>query len=170
MKIKYDLWLFVLGIFMASLGFVLVQNHISRAAGQTYSESYSVSKWHNMKLGSAPPYSNNYVSFGPAEWTVSGNVGSTSYSETWSASDWKDESCTVGKGISGRCNSTISYGTSDNSTYYSGGGTLQTNTAAARIGMYSIIGLYPDSGSDYYLETFSSVPSKWNVSGTINTP
>ncbi len=166
MKIKYDLWLFVFGVAMVALGVVLWQGHISEAASQTYSENYTVSKWRNLKdtkVATATEYS-----VGASEWTVTGSVGTTSYSETWKATNWKDQIVTTDSYASSSIMSFIDSATYKTDVNMAGCNHAETLACQTRgNGDYGVL-LWDVPGKT--LGSAKSIPWKWEVTGTVNTP
>ncbi|MDP3012671.1 MAG: hypothetical protein Q8M92_00420, partial [Candidatus Subteraquimicrobiales bacterium] len=122
---------------------------------------YSVAKWRNLIWTVSGRQIN--VSVGPSQWNVSGTIGSTTYSETWNATSWKDNT-----NVMNANNGQISFNYSNN---YEAGGCFLSNTNCVRTnGLYGAA--ITTTGSDVYAHNASpsSIPEKWEVTGTINTP
>lgn len=168
MKNRTDLCLFVIGIVMVATGAIMWQGNQARAATQNYNETYTVAKWHNLNLNSAGGSTpDRILSLGPAEWSVTGSVGTTSYSETWKVKSWKD-SCHNYTGAGFTCSPSVTF--SDSNTYGSQKGYLlehQDWGAAIHSGMYSA--LTNESSSRFVYASIFSLPASWEVTGTITS-
>ena len=142
--------LFASSVFAVS-GYLLISNHQAKAASQSYTEQYTVSKWRNCDrwptgLGSSD---REYQTIGPAEWNVTGKIGDTTFSEVWVGGDWKE------------INSRPPYSTScSNGAYATGSAPWDTG--------YYTTGMYGMTSFAYGI--FSSMPGKWDITGTITTP
>jgi len=161
MKKRFDLLYFCFGIVLAATGVLLWQNCVADAASQSYSETYTVTKWRNLVWTVQGRQIN--VSVGPAQWNVSGTIGSTTYSEVWNATSWKDNT-----NVMDAINGQVSF---NYSTIYEAGGCFLANTNCVRTsGLYGAA--IAATGSDVYAHNASpsSIPEKWGVTGTINTP
>ncbi len=173
MKRKYDLCFFIFGVVLTVTGLILLQNHNASAASQSYSEDYTVTKWRNFdfydKTLSLPPGSPGKtvsVSIGPSQWNVTGTIGSTTYSEVWNATSWKDNASIPYMTMP---NNSSSFSDSDT---YSPGACISTGGyfCVKASGLYgAILTVFPSGSADKTALT-SSLPEKWHVTGTINTP
>lgn len=156
MKLIKKITSYNFAVLFASLAFVtagllIYSSHKAEAATQSYSETYNVTKWMNcsMYLGTAWK-----TSVGPAEWAVSGSVGSTTFTETWVASDWKRTGLAKGSSTSYPCVAEGSFLAGMNTTFFNSG-------------MYGIT----FTSNAHGVSTGGSIlPGKWTITGRINTP
>lgn len=146
-------------------GYLLISNHQAKAASQSYTEQYTVSKWRNCDRWPTynddrwPTYNDQtkglgssdreYQSIGPAEWNVTGKIGDTTFSEVWVGGDWKE------------INSRPPYSTSCSNGAYATG-SAHWDTGFYTTGMYGM--------TSFAYGIFSSMPGKWDITGTITTP
>jgi len=140
-------------------GYLLISNQGAEAATQSYTETYTVTKWLNCgrEFEFNSPYQ-RITSVGPAEWAVSGRVGSTTFSETWVASNWKQ----TGVFLYTDPSSSNSYKCAVGSF---NAGSLQPYTDVYSPGMYGIINIFD---SQHLGGTM--LPGTWTITGSITTP
>jgi len=169
MKKYNDLFCFCVGVILAAAGVIVWQSRPASAATQSYNETYTVSKWRNLNLSSTGgSTADKILSLGPAEWTVSGSLGSTAYAETWKVKTWRNL-CQVYSGSAFTCSPSTTF--TDSETYNTQKGYLLNHQdwgAAIRSGVYTA--LINDSNTRLPYATVSSLPTVWEVTGTINTP
>lgn len=128
-------------------GYLIYSSRSAEAATQSYTETYTVTKWMNCSYRGL----GQKFSIGPAEWAVSGRIGTTNFSETWTASNWSRVNLSSSEFP---CSAESSLGTvPTHSSYPSGlyGITFTANSHGVSTG-----GL--------------NVPGKWTITGSITTP
>jgi hypothetical protein len=157
----FNVLLVILSVVFVALGIINLLKTKTEAADQAYSETYEVTKWRNATTY-APA-----VSIGPAEWSVKGDNGTMSFSEKWTVTSWNDNAGLFKTG--GVYNGLATFSTSDSKnpsctrfadsyiscvsgTY---GGTLwQPMSSVTSLG---------------FMTSFSSIPEKWKIEGTMST-
>ncbi|MDD5731976.1 MAG: hypothetical protein PHU42_03740 [Patescibacteria group bacterium] len=165
---KKSLAIFGIGaLLIASSVLVLgsqTKNQKAQAASTSYNYTWNVTMWHNAGYANTP-----VLSVGPAQWTVSGNVGTKNILETWTVP--------YGGWMSGttKC-AGITY--TDETTFrqpQSSGGDFNNqiicSTGIGNAGNYTTSGLYQmgptSSNNNTTIGHTYSFPTKWTVTGKI---
>lgn len=151
-------------------GYLLITNQKAEAATQSYSETYTVSKWRNCTIGWK--YSGVFTgeriavdqSIGPAQWKITGDIGTTHFEETWDANDWyQTYSHSPYFGVNYRCY---------NGDFNAGGQTTGYPFPEITVtGMYGMVSQQTKTGGwGTGSSGMLSMPKKWTITGTITTP
>lgn len=153
--------IFGIGVVMIVTATLTLLKQETRAA-TNYTSTWTVDAWRNVSNPINVPSLGYNLSLGPARWKVTGQVGSTSFSETWEATLWKD-TVSIGLVQSGA----VSLRCVDIASLTTGSLTEASTNAVFRVAGYGGEVVLP-SGRGTALCAFSSIPTSWTVTGTIN--
>lgn len=158
--------IFGIGVVMIVTAALSLMTQQTKAA-TNYSATWTIGGWRNVAVPVV-----GTVSLGPSTWNVSGSVGGVQYTEQWTANEFEDF----------RTNQALFGGSSCGSATFSNSSTAipssivpggaGATTATGRYGLYGG-GMNRSNGSGVLVFSdggcvFSSIPSKWTVTGTIN--
>lgn len=157
-------------------GLLLISNQKAEAATeQNYTEKYTVSMWRNCKDSL---HAKNYweLSVGPAEWKVTGNIGTSSFEETWTVEQWRDSgSIKLGS---------QEYNNVSGVTCYNSPSLSKYTATSTRVGLgdyRAVSGMYALSYHGYEVSNYNailekdikkghvSMPMSWKITGKIKT-
>lgn len=167
---------YTLGLLSLALSMAVLSSGYASAATTNYSQTMTATKWRNAQLSLYTTYpvtpvtkKSGWVALGPAEWTVAGTYGSSSYTEKWTVAeaDW-DNIVWLASGFP-EITLTGEYATSSTKPTSS---LVSVSYASDFAQLLYPAGLYGanTNGSSNNTRSLRSMPTKWTITGTITTP